>query len=309
MPPSSLHVEAVRRFNRLYTRRIGVLPEGYLGTPYTLAEARVLYELAQGADPCGNATATTLGRALGLDLGYLSRLLQGLRRRGLVQARRSPVDGRQALLALTEKGHRAFAALNHRSREEIGALLSEVPGNEHARLVGAMGEIERLLEGRAAPIVLRGHRPGDMGWVLEAHARIYWEEYGWGARFEALVAGILQEFLERYDPSRERCWIAALDGRRAGSAFVLAQSRRVAKVRLLAVEPFARGRGLGKRLVDECIAFARDKGYRKLVLWTHANLAAARGIYAAAGFRRVKSEPHSRFGPRVTGEYWELDLS
>ena len=300
-------VDAVRRFNRFYTRRIGVLPEGYLGSPYTLAEARLIYELAQAEE----ATATALGRELGLDPGYLSRLLQALRRRGLVQARRSPSDRRQALLALSEKGRRAFSVLNSRSRDEMAAMLSRLPRERRAGLVVAMGKIEFLLDERRkqkAEVALRSHRPGDMGWVVQRHGALYFEEYGWDERFEALVAGIVKDFVERHDPKRERCWIAEMDGHPVGSVFVVKQSRSTAKLRLLLIEPEARGIGLGKRLVEQCICFARAKGYRKLVLWTQANLAAARAIYRKCGFRLVKSEPHRSFGPRVTGEYWELPL-
>jgi ribosomal protein S18 acetylase RimI-like enzyme len=246
-----------------------------------------------------------------MDLGYLSRLLQGLRRRGLVQARRAAHDGRQSLLSLTEKGRKAFGALNARSREQTAAMLAPLPREKRARLAGAMGTIRQLLDERKAEdakIELREHRPGDMGWVVERHGAIYFAEYGWGALFEALVAGIVKDFLEDYDPARERCWIAERGGERLGCVFLVSESKTAAKLRLLIVEPQARGLGLGKRLVQECIGFARAKGYRRLVLWTHANLAAARGIYRELGFRLVRSEAHRSFGPRVMGEYWELPL-
>jgi DNA-binding MarR family transcriptional regulator/GNAT superfamily N-acetyltransferase len=297
-------IDAVRQFNRFYTRRIGVLPEGYLGSPYTLAEARVLYELAHTAP----ATATALGKALGLDLGYLSRLLGALKRRGLLQAKRSAHDARQSPLSLTEKGRRAFATLNARSRDETAALLSSLPDAHRTRLVGAMSAIQGLLDPRPRDIVLRPHRPGDMGWVVERHGAIYFAEYGWDERFEALVAEIVAGFVRNFDRARERCWIAERGGERLGSAFVVRQSASVAKLRLLIVEPHARGTGLGRRLVGECIAFARGKGYRKLVLWTQADLVAARTIYRKLGFKLVKTEPHRAFGPRVAGEYWELGL-
>jgi DNA-binding MarR family transcriptional regulator/N-acetylglutamate synthase-like GNAT family acetyltransferase len=302
-------VEAVRRFNRLYTRRIRVLAEAYLDSPYTLAEARVLFELGRAPD----ATATGLGKDLALDLGYLSRLLQGLKRRGLVQAKKSPSDARLAHLSLTEKGRKAFALLNGRSHDEVVSLLSSLPKADRGRLVAAMGSIERLLEERSqeeAPrsLVLRAHRPGDMGWVVQRHGEIYFEEYGWDERFEAVVAEIAAAFIRRFDAKKERCWIAEVDGERVGSAFVVRQAATVAKLRLVIVTPEARGLGIGKRLVQECVAFARAKGYRKLVLWTQANLTAARGIYRKAGFEPVKSEVHRSFGPKVTGEYWELRL-
>ncbi len=302
------HVDAVRRFNRFYTRRIGVLPEGYLGSPYTLAEARLLYELAHAED----FTATVLVRELAIDAGYLSRLLQALRRRGLIQARKSARDGRQSLLSLTDKGQKAFSLLDSRSRDEMASMLSPLPHGHRAKLVGAMATIESLLRGgkekRERKIVLRPHRPGDMGWVVERHGAVYFDEYGWDERFEALVAEIVANFVKNYDARGERCWIAELDGERVGSVFVVRQSPGVAKLRLLIVEPRARGLGLGKRLVQECIAFARARGYRKLVLWTQANLAAARAIYRSLGFKRVKREPHRAFGPKVIGETWELGL-
>ena len=301
------HVDAVRHFNRFYTRRIGVLEEGLLRSPYTLTEARLIYELAQTPQ----TTATALGRDLSLDLGYLSRLLQSLKRRGLVQAKRAAHDGRHALLSLTEKGRKAFAMLNSRSREEMSSMLSSLRKPERERLIGAMKTVESLLAGekRAPRIVLRAHRPGDMGWVVKAHGEVYAEEYGWDERFEALVADIAAKFVQNFDAKRERCWIAELDGERVGSVFVVQQSKRVAKLRLLLVEPKARGIGLGKRLVDECIRFARANGYKKLVLWTQSNLAAARHLYKKAGFRLVKKQRHKSFGYDLLGEYWELRLT
>ncbi|HXM82690.1 MAG TPA: helix-turn-helix domain-containing GNAT family N-acetyltransferase [Burkholderiales bacterium] len=302
-----MHIDAVRRFNRFYTRRIGVLREGLLGSPYTLTEARLLYELAQGEQ----ATATALGRGLGLDLGYLSRLLQGLKRRGLVQAKRSSQDGRQALLALTAKGRKTFAALNARSRDEMAQMLKPLPEQDRGRLVDAMRAVESLLTNEAsrAEITLRSHRPGDLGWVVHRHGALYAEEYGWDERFEALVAEIVAKFVRHFDAELERCWIAEMDGERVGSALVVKQSASTAKLRLLLVEPKARGRGVGKRLVDECIAFARAKGYRKLALWTQSNLAAARHIYRQCGFKLIRKEPHRSFGYDLTGEYWELKLA
>jgi DNA-binding MarR family transcriptional regulator/GNAT superfamily N-acetyltransferase len=300
-------IDSVRRFNRFYTRRIGVLKPGMVGSPYTLPEARVLYELGQ----VPQATATVVGRALGMDLGYLSRLVQSLKRRGLIQGKRAPHDGRHSFLSLTEKGRKAYILINSRSRDEMGAMLEPLKESDRGALVAAMRTVESLLGGEAPPgeIVLRPHRPGDMGWVVERHAALYFEQDGWGGGFEALVAGITKDFLENFDPARERCWIAERDGERLGSVFVVKQSASVAKLRLLLVEPQARGSGLGRRLVDQCIAFAREKGYRKMVLWTHAHLAAARNIYKTTGFKRVKREAHRTFGPRVIGEYWELNLS
>jgi DNA-binding MarR family transcriptional regulator/GNAT superfamily N-acetyltransferase len=297
-------IDAVRRFNRFYTRRIGALQPGFLGSPFPLPQARVLYELGRR----GDATASELGADLDLDLGYLSRLLQGLRRQGLVQGEASKEDARRVRLALTAKGRRAYQSLDARSREEVAGMLGKLAAPEQARLVGALQTVEGVLERKTPDVTLRAHRPGDMGWVVHAHGRLYFKEYGWDERFEALVAGIASDFVKNFDQERERCWIAEMDGEPVGSVFVVKQSRTVAKLRLLIVEPRARGRGLGKRLVEECIAFARAKGYRKLVLWTQSNLAAARKIYAKTGFKRVKQQPHQEFGVRLLGEYWELTL-
>ena len=303
-----MRVEAVRRFSRFYTRRIGALRAGLLGSPHPLPEARLLYELGHR----GQCTATDLGRELDLDLGYLSRLLQSLRRRGLVQARPSPDDARRSLLSLTVKGRKSFSSLDTRSREEVSSMLAKLPASEQARLAEAMTIVEKLLTDGAAPpppsIDLRAHRPGDMGWVVQRHGALYAQEYGWDERFEGLVAGIVAKFVARFDAVRERCWIAEMDGEPVGSVFVVKHSKLTAKLRLLLIEPRARGRGLGKRLVRECIAFSRAQGYRKLVLWTQSNLAAARGIYSSCGFERKKTERHATFGVKLTGEYWELAL-
>jgi DNA-binding MarR family transcriptional regulator/GNAT superfamily N-acetyltransferase len=301
-----MHIDALRRFNRFYTRRIGVLREGLLGSPYTLTEARLLYELAQG----GQATASALGRDLGLDLGYLSRLLQGLRRRGLVRAKRAAHDGRQSLLTLTAKGRQVFRALNSRSRDEMASMLKPLGERDRNRLVEAMRTVQGLLtSGKTdSAVLLREHRPGDLGWVVHRHGALYAEEHGWDERFEALVAEIVAKFVKHFDAARERCWIAEIDGERVGAVFVVKQSRSTAKLRLLIVEPGARGRGLGRRLVEECIAFARAKGYRKLVLWTQSNLAAARHLYKEFGFKLVRREPHRSFGRELVGEFWQLAL-
>ena len=297
-------VDAVRRFNRFYTRRIGALQAGYLGSPFPLPQARVLYELGQR----GEATASELGADLDLDLGYLSRLVQGLRRRGLVQGEPSKEDARRVRLSLSARGRKAFQSLDARSREEVAAMLGKLARPEQERLVGALQAVEAVLERKPGEITLRAHRPGDMGWVVHAHGRFYAEEFGWDERFEALVADIAAAFIKNFDKGRERCWIAEMDGETVGSVFVVRESKTTAKLRLLIVDPRARGRGLGKRLVDECIQFARAKGYRRLVLWTQSNLAAARAIYRKAGFRKVKEEKHASFGVKLTGEYWELAL-
>ena len=297
-------VDAIRRFNRFYTRRIGVLEARYLGSPFPLPQARVLYELGQR----GEGSASELGAHLDLDLGYLSRLLQSLRRQGLVQAEPSKDDARRVRLSLSPKGRKAYQQLDARSREEVAGMLDELPAPQQQRLIRALEAVEAVLEHKERPLTLREHRPGDIGWVVHAHGRFYAEEYGWDERFEALVAEIAAAFLKNFDRKRERCWIAEMDGEPVGSVFVVKETKATAKLRLLIVDPRARGRGLGKRLVEECIRFARDKGYRRLALWTQSNLAAARAIYRAAGFRKVREEKHASFGVKLTGEYWELEL-
>jgi DNA-binding MarR family transcriptional regulator/GNAT superfamily N-acetyltransferase len=298
-------IDAVRRFNRFYTRRIGALQDRFLGAPYSLPQARVLYELGQRRE----ATASELGGDLDLDLGYLSRLLQGLRRNGLVQGQASAADARRVQLSLTPKGRRAYQQLDARSRDEVGAMLGKLGTPEQARLVDALQAAQSVLDRKSdAEVALRSHRPGDMGWVIHAHGRLYYEEYGWDERFEALVAQIAADFVKNFDAKRERCWIAEMDGEPVGSVFLVRESKTIAKLRLLIVEPRARGRGLGRRLVEECIAFARAEGYRKLVLWTQSNLAAARHIYKTAGFKLAKRQRHREFGVALVGEYWELGL-
>jgi len=300
-------VAAVRRFNRFYTRQIGLLQDGYLKSPFSLSEVRVLYELAHRERP----TATELGRDLGLDAGYLSRILRGFQKRGLLKRVPSEHDGRQSHLSLTQRGQAAFAPLNTRSHEDIGAMLAVVPATEQARLIQAMHAIEAILGAqpeKKAPYLLRPHRPGDMGWVVHRHGAIYAQEYGWDERFEALVARIAAKFIERYDPKRERCWIAEKDGEIVGSVFLVKHSKTVAQLRLMLVEPKARGLGIGARLVDECVRFARDNGYRKITLWTNSVLLAARHIYKKAGFRLVHKERHHSFGHALVGETWDLTL-
>jgi DNA-binding MarR family transcriptional regulator len=299
-------VDAVRGFNRFYTQKIGVLQEGLLASPFSLTEARVLYELAQRRDP----TASALGRDLGLDAGYLSRILARFERERLIERRRSAEDGRQSLLALTAAGRAAFATLDQRSCEET-AKLTALPAERQARLVTAMRGIERLLGATVAPappVALRPHRPGDMGWVVSRHGAVYAEEFGWDESFEALVAEIAAQFIRKFDPARERCWIAEQAGERVGSVLVVRQSAQVAKLRLLLVERRARGTGLGARLVDEAVGFAREAGYRKLALWTQSILVPARRIYEKAGFRLKREEPHRSFGQDLIGEFWELKL-
>jgi DNA-binding MarR family transcriptional regulator/GNAT superfamily N-acetyltransferase len=302
------HVEAVRHFNRFYTQQIGVLHEGHLESPFSLTEVRVLYELAHRDQP----SASQLGKELGLDAGYLSRILRGFRKRGLVTGQPSRSDARQSLLELTARGRKAFAALNTRSSSAIGALLKKLATPEQSKIVGAMRAIETALgagEAAGGAIVLRSHQPGDMGWVVHRHGVLYWQEYGWDERFEALVAGIAAKFIEQLDPKRERCWIAERDGELLGSVFLVKQSATVAKLRLLLVEPKARGLGIGRRLVSECIRFARQAGYRKVTLWTNDVLHAARRLYEEAGFELVHQERHHSFGHDLVAQTWELKLS
>lgn len=297
-------VEAVRRFNRFYTSRIGVLH--YLGGEFSLAEVRVLYELAHRASP---PTAAELGKVLRLDAGYLSRLLRGFERRGLLARTRSDSDGRSSHLALTAAGRAAFAPLGARSHDEIAALLAPLADADQRRVLEAMETIENVLGAdHRPPFTLRPHRAGDMGWVVQRHGALYAQEYGWDERFEALVASVVARFIERYDPARERCWIAEKDGEPVGSVFLVKKSRTTAQLRLLIVEPRARGLGIGARLVAESERFAREAGYRAITLWTNSVLTSARRIYEAAGYRLVASEPHHSFGHDLVGETWEKAL-
>jgi DNA-binding MarR family transcriptional regulator/N-acetylglutamate synthase-like GNAT family acetyltransferase len=300
-------VEAVRRFSRFYTRHIGVLHEGLLSSPFSLTEVRVLYELAHRDE----LTASGLGKELGLDAGYLSRILGNFEKRGFVERKASESDGRQSLLRLTAPGREAFAPLDARSRDEIGAMLRRLSPGEQRRLAEAMRSIEALLGARPdrkVPYLLRPHQPGDMGWVVHRHGVLYASEYGWDERFEALVASIAASFIENFDPKHERCWIAERDGDVVGSVFLVRKSKTVAKLRLLLVDPEARGLGIGARLVGECIRFSRQAGYRKVMLWTNSILLAARHLYEEAGFRRTHEEPHRSFGHDLIGETWELRL-
>ena len=303
---ASQHIEAVRRFNRFYTRRIGALQEGLLNTPFSLAEARVLYELAQREQ----TTAKVVGDDLGLDAGYLSRILRRFERNELLERRVSAEDGRQQLIRLTTVGRAAFAELNAASRRDVAGLLRALPKPEQAKLVTALQEVATLL---AAPPVkpawtVRLHRAGDMGWVVQLHGELYAREYGWNAEFEALVAEIVARFLRRFDAAWERCWIAELDGENVGSVFLVRKSKTVGQLRLLLVDPKARGLGIGKRLVDECIAFGRSVGYRSIVLWTNDVLHAARHIYERAGFELTEEEHHHSFGYDLVGQTWTLRL-
>jgi DNA-binding MarR family transcriptional regulator/N-acetylglutamate synthase-like GNAT family acetyltransferase len=300
-------VDRVRRFNRFFTRRIGVLREGLLHTPYSLTEARILLEIAHRDSP----TASELSRELGLDPGYLSRTLARLEGQGLIERVRSSSDGRRRLLSLTSAGEEAFSLLDARSREEVGEMLGRLSEGDRARLLDAMQTIENVLDEDfkfSGPFFLRTHEPGDMGWVVERHGVLYAREYGWDERFEALVARIVADFVDGYDAAGERCWIAEMNGGAVGCVFVVRESEKVAKLRLLLVEPKARGLGLGTRLVEECIRFARRAGYETLTLWTNSVLVAARRIYEEHGFRLVEEEAHNSFGNDLVGQNWELEL-
>jgi len=300
-------VEAIRSFNRFFTRQIGVLREGLLHTSYSLTEARVLFELGRR----GSLTATDLSGELGLDPGYLSRILSGLEKRGVLEKARSETDGRRRLLSLTSEGEEGFSLLDARSREEVSEMLGELSEGDQHRLLEAMRTIEGILTDGfkySEPFVLRGPEPGDMGWIVHRHGALYAREYGWDERFEALVARIVSEFVNDHDPDNERCWVAEMDGEIVGSVFLVRQDEEVAKLRLLLVEPRARGLRLGSRLVEECIRFARRRGYKTLTLWTNSVLDAARHVYEEKGFKLVDEEAHHSFGKDLVGQNWELTL-
>lgn len=302
-------IDGVRGFNRFYTRQIGVLREGLLESPYSLAEVRVLYEIAHDED----TNASQLSQALGLDAGYLSRILRKLRDAGLVRSRSSPLDGRVKLLSLTRKGEEVLAGLNVAQDREIETLLKQLSDPEQRRLVAAMSEIEGLLRGRSEPpipYVLRPPEPGDLGWVVHRHGVLYGREYGWDERFEGLVAEVVATFTRDFDPKRDRGWIAEREGEVVGSVLLVHHPERtgVARLRLLLVEPGARGLGIGRRLVEECTRFARQAGYERITLWTNSVLHAARRIYETEGYELVAEAPHQVFGPGEVGQTWELVL-
>jgi DNA-binding MarR family transcriptional regulator/N-acetylglutamate synthase-like GNAT family acetyltransferase len=300
-------IDAVRRFNRFFTRRIGVLREGLLHTPYPLTEARILFEISRRAE----VAASDLSRELGLDPGYLSRILARLEQKGLIDKVRSETDARRRLLLLTPQGQDAFSLLDSRSREEVAEMLCELSEGDQRRLLEAMQTIEGVLDKGfkfSEPFFLRQHRPGDMGWVVHRHGVLYAWEYGWDERFEALVAQIVADFVNNYDAARERCWLAEMSGEIVGCVFLVRASDTVAKLRLLLVEPEARDLGLGTRLVEECISFARQSDYTTLTLWTNSVLDAARRIYEKHGFKLVEEEEHHSFGQDLVGQNWELTL-
>jgi DNA-binding MarR family transcriptional regulator/N-acetylglutamate synthase-like GNAT family acetyltransferase len=304
---SQEHIKAIRHFNRFFTRQIGVLREGLLHSPYSLTEARIIFELANRE----NLTASDLGRELGLDAGYLSRILNKFARQNLIEKKPSDSDGRQRLINLTTEGQEAFSLLDSRSNDEISEMLDELSESDRMRLVDAMHTIEGILNHGlkyAESFYLRHHEAGDMGWVIQQHGTLYKQEYNWGESFEALVGQICVDFINTYNPEKERCWIAEMQGERVGSIFCVKKSDEVAKLRLLLVDPKARGWGLGTRLVEECIRFARQAGYQKVTLWTNDILVEARHIYEKKGFQLVEEESHHSFGHDLIGQNWDLML-
>jgi DNA-binding MarR family transcriptional regulator/GNAT superfamily N-acetyltransferase len=309
MTQTDPRVAAVRRFNRFYTRQIGVLRKTFLDSPYSLGEARVMYEIANDHA----TTASEISRRLDLDAGYLSRTLRTFEKRGLIVRKRSARDARQSHLALSPRGRRAFAPLEERSQRDSGAMLGKLDIADRARLIGAMRTIETLLAGGTSikqrrHYTLRAPMPGDFGWVIKRHAELYGQEYGWREPFEALCAQIVADCANKNHHERERCWIAEIEGENVGCIFLAKETATVARIRLLLVDPKARGLGLGTQLVDECIRFARRAGYKKITLWTHRVLTAARHIYEKAGYKLVRSERHRNWGPPVVSEHWDLEL-
>ena len=297
-------IETVRAFNRDYTRRIGVLARGLLDSPYSLTEVRVMYEIAHRP----GVSAGQLALELGLDRGYLSRILQGFAARRLLSRPRSRADARRRPLRLTRAGQGVFGPLEQAAREQVRGMLAGMQAPRRAALLEGMGGIRAAFDPPAGEVTLRAHRPGDIGWVIERHGALYSREYGWNGEFEALVARIAADFLAAAAPARERCWIAERGGRRLGCVFLVAGAGGTAKLRLLLVEPEARGLGLGRRLIGECVRFARAAGYRRIVLWTQSNLLAARHLYAQAGFGCIGRERHRSFGHALVAETWQLEL-
>jgi DNA-binding MarR family transcriptional regulator/ribosomal protein S18 acetylase RimI-like enzyme len=307
-PSVENQVGAIRHFNRFYTQQIGVLQKTMLDSPFSLSELRVLYELAHREA----VTAAEICRELGLDAGYVSRMLRGFAKRGMLEKRRSSKDGRETLLGLTAAGRKTFTALDGQSSAQVAKMLGKVPDPDRVRLLQAMQRIERTLDTEkpiGEPYVLRPPQAGDLGWVVQRHGFLYWHEYRYDERFEALVAQIVGEYVQNLDARRERCWIAEKDSELVGSVFLVRKSDKVAKLRLLLLEPSARGLGIGRRLVHECVRFAREAGYKKIVLWTQSELKAARRVYEGAGFRLIEEKPHASWGREgLVAETWELKL-
>lgn len=302
-------IEAVRRFNRFYTRQIGLLDEHLVRSPFSLPQARVLHEIVHHEE----TTATQLARELRLDLGYVSRILRGFRRRALIDRRPSSEDRRQQIISLTEEGRREYVALNASTRAQVATMLEPLDGGLQDRLVGAMATIQEILGAKPehrVPYILRPPSPGDLGWVVHRHGVVYNQEFGFDERFEALVAEIVSRYVGEFDSRRERCWIAERNGENVGSVFLVQHPDRpgVARLRLLLVEPKARGLGIGARLVQECTRFARQAGYHTITLWTNSVLHAARRLYEDEGYRLVGEEPHHSYGVDLVAQDWELAL-
>jgi DNA-binding MarR family transcriptional regulator/N-acetylglutamate synthase-like GNAT family acetyltransferase len=304
---SDPRIAAFRRFNRFYTQKIGVLDNGYLQSEFSVGEARVLYELAHSE----GTTASAISASLALDMGYLSRILAKLEDQQLIRRVPAEQDARQRRIQVTPKGKKAMSTLDSRSQEQAGSLLAELSDPQQANVLQAMSHIQAALgdfQSANEPYLIRTHRTGDLSWIAYRHAALYRQEYGWNEAFEALVLEITAHFLKHFDSETERCWVAERSGEILGCVLLVKRSKQIAKLRLLLVEPSARGLGIGQRLVEECIHFAREKGYKKIVLWTHSNLSAARRIYQKAGFQLVRTDRHADFGPPVTAETWELAL-
>ena len=309
--PSKSQIASVRRFNRFYTREVGALRKNFLDTPWSLGEMRVLFEIANGAE----VTASDIAKALDFDAAYLSRMLARFEKDGLVTRTRSDADGRVSYLGLSTKGRTRFAAANARQLEQTTTMLARLGGAEREWLVGAMQAIEALVAGEVAgdSCTLRDPAPGDLGWMVKRHGELYFEEYGWSGPFEGMCARIVSDFVANFDAKLEKCWIAVMCGEPVGCVMLVkddpkARKADVARIRLLLLDPKARGMGLGRRLAEECVAFARAKGYRRVTLWTHAELTAARAIYAKLGFRKTDQESHDDWGGKATSEFWDLDL-
>jgi len=306
-------IAAFRRFNRIYTRFLGTLNEGFLRTEYTFAEGRVLYELATGSGQTAETQAKAIAEALDMDAGYLSRILSKFEKAGLVERRTSKDDSRAVDLRLTPRGRAAIRTLNQRAQKQARVLLQSLPASQRARFIAAIQTIEGVVQGKQPdlpPFTLRAHRPGDMGMVVALEGAGYVEQFGWDGAFEGLAARIVADFIDHFDPERERCWIAETDGHHVGHIFLVRHPDQpgTAKLRLLYVDPSARGLGLGKTLVNECVQFARSAGYKKITLWTQSVLTAAHRIYQRAGFKLVKEDPHHSFGHDLIGQTWELSL-
>jgi DNA-binding MarR family transcriptional regulator/GNAT superfamily N-acetyltransferase len=307
-PTSALQARAaaMRRFNRFYTREIGVLQEGYSGGPFSLAEARVLYEIICRKQ----ATASDIASDLDLDQGYLSRILRTFEAKGYIRRVASPSDARQSLLSSTPRGRKAFAPVERQTQERICAKLGALPSSEQDRLIEALKTVEQILSpsGNTVPYILRPLQPGDIGWVVSRHGTIYGQEFGWDNTIEALTAEIAAAFVRNFDPARERCWIAERNGQNVGCVFLVREDDATARLRLLLVDPSARGLGIGTRLVEECIRFAKVTGYRRLTLWTHRVLTAARNVYMGRRFTLSREWTHDDFGKTLVAETWDLDL-